>query len=86
MNAHRNHIHIAMDDGGFRMLQPGMNLIPNGTGKPELIGGPAAMNQVAGGTTLVVNIPAGAVIAGKRAAVDLFVGAFDEAKRLKLIP
>jgi hypothetical protein len=81
MNAHRNHIHIAMDDGGFRMLQPGMNLIPNGTGKPELIGGPTAMSQVAGGTTIIVNIPAGAVIASKQAAEDLLVTAYRSAKR-----
>lgn len=48
MEAHRNHIHIAMDDGGFRMLQPGMNLIPNGTGRPEPIAGPAAMAAMSG--------------------------------------
>jgi hypothetical protein len=78
MNAHRNHIHIAMDDGGFRMLQPGMNLIPNGTGKPELIGGPAALSQVAGGgVTIVIN---NSVIASKRQAEDLLVEAYKSAK------
>jgi hypothetical protein len=86
MEAHRNHIHIAMDDGGFRMLQPGMNLIPNGTGKPELIGGPKAMSQVAGGTTIVINIPPGAVIASKRAAEDLLVEAYKSAKAGRRIP
>jgi hypothetical protein len=61
MNAHRNHIHIAMDDGGMRMLQPGMNLIPNGTGKPEPIAGPNAMAQMAGNTYhITVNVPVGA--------------------------
>jgi hypothetical protein len=39
MNAHRNHIHIAMDDEGYRMLQPGLNIIPNNTGRPEPIVG-----------------------------------------------
>jgi hypothetical protein len=47
MEAHRNHIHIAMDDGGFRMLQPGINIIPNGTGRPEPIAGPAGMAAIA---------------------------------------
>jgi hypothetical protein len=61
MNAHRNHIHIAMDDGGFRMLQPGMNLIPNGTGKQELIGGPSAMASLGGNTyNINVAVPVGA--------------------------
>ena len=62
MNAHRNHIHIAMDDGGFRTLQPGMNLIPNGTGKPEPIAGPQAMAAMAGG-----GMDVGALIAELRA-------------------
>jgi hypothetical protein len=56
MNAHRNHIHIAMDDGGMRMLQPGMNLIPNGTGRPEPIAGPAAMAAMAGGNTYQITV------------------------------
>lgn len=48
MEAHRNHVHVAMDDGGFRVLQPGLNLIPNGTGRPEPIAGPAAMAAMSG--------------------------------------
>lgn len=86
MEAHRNHIHIAMDDGGFRMLQPGMNLIPNGTGKPELIGGPKAMASVAGGDTFIINIPPGTVIASPRAAEDLFVTAYRSAVDKRRIP
>ena len=34
---------MAMDDGGLRVLRPGLNLIQNGTGAPEPIAGPAAM-------------------------------------------
>jgi hypothetical protein len=52
---HRNHLHIAMDDGGFRTLQPGMNLVPNGTGRPEPIAGPAAMASM-GGNTYNINV------------------------------
>lgn len=52
MNAHKNHIHIAMDDGGFRTLQPGINIIPNGTGRPEPIAGPAGMAAIAGGAAM----------------------------------
>lgn len=33
VRAHRNHVHAAMDSGGT--LQPGMNLVYNGLGKPE---------------------------------------------------
>lgn len=33
MNAHRNHLHIAMDNGGT--IMPGWNSIYNGTGRPE---------------------------------------------------
>ncbi len=50
MEAHRNHIHIAMDDGGARVLQPGLNIIPNNTGRPEPIAGPAAVSTLAGST------------------------------------
>ncbi len=35
MQDHRNHIHIAMDQGGW--LQPGWNSIFNGLGKPEAV-------------------------------------------------
>jgi hypothetical protein len=52
------HDHIAMDDGGFRILQPGLNLIKNGTGRPEPIGGPAAMAAV-GGNTYNITITVG---------------------------
>lgn len=58
MNAHRNHLHIAMDDGGMRMLQPGLNVIPNGTGRPEPIAGPAAMAAMGGNTyNVTVYVP-----------------------------
>jgi hypothetical protein len=61
MNAHRNHVHIAMDDGGMRMLQPGINVIPNGTGRPEPIAGPAAMAAMGGNTyNIKVSVPVGA--------------------------
>lgn len=40
------HIHAAMDDGGMRMLRPGWNLIPNGTGRREPIYGPAQLADV----------------------------------------
>jgi hypothetical protein len=33
MQAHRNHVHIAMDSGGW--LEPGLSMIYNGTGAPE---------------------------------------------------
>lgn len=85
MNAHRNHVHIAMDDGGMRMLQPGMNIIPNFTGRPEPIAGPNAMAAMAGGDTIIVNIPAGAIIASKAAAVDLLTEAYNTAKRERKI-
>jgi hypothetical protein len=59
MEAHRNHIHIAMDDGGVRVLQPGLNIIPNGTGRPEPIAGPAAMAAMGGNTyNINVTVPA----------------------------
>ncbi len=35
MEAHRNHIHIAMDQGG--LLEPGITSIYNGTGLPEAV-------------------------------------------------
>lgn len=79
MEAHRNHIHIAMDDGGFRMLQPGMNLIPNGTGKPEPIAGPAAMAALAGGGDIHLHFHG--PVASKQAAEDMVVAAIDSAKR-----
>ncbi|MFI5833217.1 hypothetical protein ACIA5A_06020 [Micromonospora sp. NPDC051300] len=40
------HIHAAMDDGGRRFLRPGLNVIPNGTGAPEPIYGPAEIGEV----------------------------------------
>jgi hypothetical protein len=81
MNAHRNHIHIAMDDGGYRMLQPGMNIIPNNTGRPELIGGPAALAAAAAPTINITN----SVIASKRQAEDLLVEAYKSAKASRRI-
>jgi len=86
MEAHRNHIHIAMDDGGMRMLQPGMNLIPNGTGRPEPIAGPTAMAAIAGGGDIHIHLPPGTVIASKRAAEDLLVDAYKSAKAARRIP
>lgn len=35
MEEHRNHIHVAFDDGGW--LQPGMSSVYNGLGKPEAV-------------------------------------------------
>lgn len=79
MEAHRNHVHIAMDDGGFRMLQPGMNLIPNGTGRPEPIAGPAAMASIAGsGDTY--NLHFHGPVASKQAAQDMVLGAIKQLK------
>jgi hypothetical protein len=83
MNAHRNHIHIAMDDGGFRMLQPGMNLIPNGTGKQELIGGPAAMASLGGDIHIHIH---NSVIASRRQAEDLIVEAYLSAVDNRRLP
>ncbi|MEU8312917.1 phage tail tape measure protein [Micromonospora sp. NPDC049033] len=40
------HIHAAMDDGGRRWLRPGLNIIPNGTGRREPIYGPAEIGDV----------------------------------------
>lgn len=52
------HDHIAMDDGGMRILQPGLNVIRNGTGRPEPIGGPAALASMGGNTyNITVNVP-----------------------------
>lgn len=82
MEEHRNHIHIAMDDGGFRTLQPGMNLIPNNTGKPELIGGPAALAS-AGDVHIHIH---DSVIASERQAVDLVARAYKQAKYERKIP
>lgn len=77
------HDHIAMDDGGFRMLQPGMNMIPNGTGKPELIGGPAAM---ASRGDVHVHLH-GSVIASERQAVEMITKAYKTAvKERKIVP
>jgi len=87
MEAHRNHIHIAMDDGGFRMLQPGMNLIPNGTGKQELIGGPKALASVAGGDIhFHRGAFDGAIMTNSRQAEDLVVAAVQSAKRKRRLP
>ena len=83
MNAHRNHIHIAMDDGGFRMLQPGLNTIPNNTGRPELIGGVQAMSASA---PIVVNL-VNPVIASERQAVELVTRAYKTAvAERKIVP
>lgn len=52
------HDHWAMDDGGFRTLMPGVTAVMNGTGKPELIGGPNAMRSIAGSTyNINVQVP-----------------------------
>ncbi len=83
MNAHRNHIHVAMDDGGLRMLQPGLNVIPNNTGRPEPIAGPAAMAAMGGVTVNLVN----PVIASERQAVELVTKAYNTAvKERKIRP
>jgi hypothetical protein len=77
MEQHRNHVHIAMDDGGMRMLQPGLNVIPNGTGRPEPIAGPAAMAAMAG-DTFIINFSG--PVASKQAAEDMVVTAIRSAK------
>lgn len=52
------HNHFAMDDGGLRILQPGMNLVANGTGRGEPIAGPAAMAAMAGNNyNITVQVP-----------------------------
>ena len=82
MNAHRNHIHIAMDDGGFRTLQPGMNLIPNGTGRPELIGGPTAMAAVAGaGQTINVTLQFSGPVGNRQDLENWVTGVVDRLKK-----
>ena len=49
------HIHAALDDGGVRVLRPGYNVIPNWTGRPELVYGPAAAASSGGMSITVVN-------------------------------
>jgi hypothetical protein len=71
------HDHIAMDDGGARMLQPGLNVVPNWTGRPEPIYGPSA--------PIHVHLP-NAVITSERQAVDLVVKAYKTAKAERRIP
>jgi hypothetical protein len=79
MEAHRNHVHIAMDDGGVRVLQPGMNLIPNGTGRPEPIAGPAAMAELGGRTyNVTVNVPVGAHPAETGRQLVLAIQSFEQ--------
>lgn len=51
------HDHIAMDDGGMRVLRPGLNVIRNGTGRPEPIAGPAAMASMGNTYNITVNVP-----------------------------
>jgi hypothetical protein len=75
------HNHFAMDDGGFRTLMPGWNQIFNGTGRPEPIAGPAAMNAIGGGD-VHVHLH-NSVIASKKAAEDLVVEAFTSARRAR---
>jgi hypothetical protein len=77
MEAHRNHVHIAMDDGGARMLQPGMNLIPNNTGRPEKILGPVA---AAGAGDIHIHIH-DSVIVNEKNAEDLVVAGYQAARR-----
>lgn len=79
MQAHRNHIHVAMDDGGFRMLQPGMNLIPNGTGRPEPIAGPAAMASLASGGDIHLHFHG--PVASRQGALDMVEGAVKQLKK-----
>ena len=49
---------MAMDDGGLRVLRPGLNLIQNGTGAPEPIAGPAAMASMGNTYNISVSVPA----------------------------
>jgi hypothetical protein len=52
------HIHAAMDDGGMRYLRPGLNLIPNGTGAPEPIYGPAGIAELIGRIDTLIAVTA----------------------------
>lgn len=85
MEAHRNHVHVAMDDGGFRMLQPGMNLIPNWTGRPEPIAGPRAMAAMSGGGEVHFHFH-NSVVTSERQAVELVTRAYKTAKNERKIP
>lgn len=74
---------MSMDDGGLRVLRPGLNLIQNGTGRPEPIAGPTAM---AAAGDVHIHLP-NAVITSKRQAVDLVVEAYNTAvKERKIKP
>lgn len=74
------HDHIAMDDGGFRVLRPGLNVIKNGTGRPEPIAGPAGMAAIGGDIHLHFH---GSTITTRQAAQDLVVTAIHDARRAR---
>jgi hypothetical protein len=70
------HDHIAMDDGGFRTLRPGLTSVWNGTGRPEPIAGPAAMASMGGDVHIHIH---NSVIASERQAEDLVVAGYNAA-------
>jgi hypothetical protein len=74
------HIHAALDDYGTRTLRPGLNIIPNNTGRPEPIG---ALQGMAGGPHFHFH---DSVIASERQAEDLLVKAYKSAVANKRIP
>ncbi|WP_328382919.1 phage tail tape measure protein [Micromonospora zamorensis] len=75
------HIHAALDDGGFRTLMPGLNVIPNGTGAPEPIAGPNAMRRIAVGGGGDIHLHFHGPVASRQAAEDMVVAAVQSAKR-----
>lgn len=93
MNAHRNHLHIAMSgggrvpDGGISKvavadngrvtLDQGWNLVGNGTGRPESLS-----TDSAGGITIVIS---NSMIASEQQAEDMLVKAWKSAVKKKRI-
>lgn len=74
------HIHAAMDDGGPRVLMPGLNVIPNNTGRPEPI---AALDRMPAGE---VHFHFHGPVASKRAAQDMVLEAYQALVRSRKIP
>lgn len=68
------HIHAAMDDGGTRWLRPGLNVIPNGTGRLERIDGPNA-----GGAP--VHFHFHGPVSSKQGAQEMVLEAYNQLKR-----
>ena len=89
MNAHRDHLHIAMAGGGLvpripvfdagGVLSPGFNLVDNRTGRYEHV------VPATGGGDIHIHIH-DSVITSRQAALDLFVDAYHRAKNERRIP